>query len=36
MHNLEMKSSGDDMEDMFMALFKIKWNVLNITATYSF
>jgi len=35
-HNLEMKSSGDDMEDMFMALFKIKWNVLNITATYSF
>ena len=36
MHNLEMKSSGDDMEDMFMDLFKIKWNVLNITATYSF
>ena len=35
-HNLEMKSSGDDMEDMFMDLFKIKWNVLNITATYSF
>ena len=35
-HNLEMKSSGDDMEEMFMELFKIKWNVLNITATYSF
>jgi len=35
-HNLEMKSSGDDMEDMFMDLLKMKWNVLNITATYSF
>ena len=35
-HNLEMKSSGDEMEDMFMDLLKMKWNVLNITATYSF
>ena len=35
-HNLEMKSSGDDMEEMFMELFEMKWNVLNITATYSF
>jgi len=35
-HNLEMKSSGDEMEDMFMNLLKMKWNVLNITATYSF
>jgi hypothetical protein len=34
-HNLEMKDSGDGLDELLNAL-DFKWNVLNLTATYSF
>jgi len=36
MHNLEMKSTGDDLGDMLASLLKLKYNVMTLTATYSF
>ena len=35
-HNLEMKSDGDDFAEMFASLLELKYNVLTVTATYSF
>ena len=36
MHNLEMKSTGEDLGDMLASLLKLKYNVMTLTATYSF
>ena len=35
-HNLEMKTDGDDFSEMFASLLELKYNVLTVTATYSF
>ncbi len=31
-----MKSTGDEFADMFASLLELKYNVLTLTATYSF
>ncbi len=31
-----MKSTGDEFADMFAYLLELKYNVLTLTATYSF
>jgi len=35
-HNLEMKTDGDEFAEMFASLLELKYNVLTVTATYSF
>ena len=35
-HNLEMKTDGDEFAEMFASLLELKYNVLSVTATYSF
>jgi len=35
-HNLEMKSSGEDGLDDLLSALEFKWNVMNLTLTYSF
>ncbi len=35
-HNLEMKSTGDELGDALSGLIEVKYNVFTITATYSF
>jgi hypothetical protein len=36
MHSLKMKDTGDELGDALSGLIETKYNVLTITATYSF